>query len=99
AVFTGASETFVQKNIGMSVPQSLATFGPVVGEALAASVTVRGYVSTCFVCPYEGEIAPEPVLRVAEALFGMGVDEVSLSDTIGAAAPTDVYRLLDLLLP
>jgi hydroxymethylglutaryl-CoA lyase len=99
AVFTGASESFVRKNIGMGIQESLETFAPVVREALAAGMTVRGYVSTCFVCPYEGEVGAEAVVRVAEALAEMGVDEVSLSDTLGAAAPSDVYRLLDTLLP
>jgi isopropylmalate/homocitrate/citramalate synthase len=98
ALFTAASETFTDKNIDMSIAESLQRFAPVARDALAAGLTVRGYVSTCFVCPYEGEIAPEPVLRVAAALLEMGVDEVSLGDTVGAAVPTDVYRLLDLLL-
>lgn len=99
AVFTGASETFVRKNIGMGIAESLETFAPVVREALAAGLTVRGYVSTCFVCPYEAEVDAAAVLRVAEALAAMGVDEVAISDTVGAAAPTDVYRLLEALLP
>lgn len=98
AVFTAASETFVQKNINMTLKESLATFQPVIKSALAHDMTVRGYVSTCFVCPYEGEVSPESVLSVTQALLDMGVDEVSLGDTIGAAAPTDVNRLLTLLL-
>jgi len=51
---------------------------------------VRGYVSTCFVCPYEGAVAKEKVASVAKALFDVGVDEVSIGDTIGAATPRDV---------
>ena len=53
-------------------------------------MSVRGYVSTCFVCPYEGRIAKEKVAEVARALFDLGVDEVSIGDTIGAATPRDV---------
>jgi hydroxymethylglutaryl-CoA lyase len=91
AVFTAASETFTQKNINMSIQESLDAFRPVVETALAQGISVRGYVSTCFVCPYEGEVSKEKVLQVSQALLRMGVDEISLGDTIGAAAPNNVY--------
>jgi hydroxymethylglutaryl-CoA lyase len=90
AVFTAASESFAKKNINMGVEESLEVFADVVATALRAGVTVRGYVSTCFVCPYEGDVDKERVRDVASRLLAMGVDEVSISDTIGAAAPTDV---------
>jgi hydroxymethylglutaryl-CoA lyase len=95
AVFTAASETFTQKNIGMSIAQSLEGFRDVVSAARARGVTARGYVSTCFVCPYEGEVPKERVRDVAAALLALGVDEVSLGDTIGAAAPRDVERVVE----
>lgn len=99
AVFTAASETFNRKNINASIQESLARFRPVIREALAAGLPVRGYVSTAFHCPYEGEIPPEQVLPVVEALLELGVEEVSLGDTIGKASPADVRRLMDVLLP
>jgi hydroxymethylglutaryl-CoA lyase len=90
AVFTAASETFNRKNINMGVQESIDVFKPVVERALREGISVRGYVSTCFVCPYEGLIARERVAQVAQALFRLGVDEVSIGDTIGAATPKDV---------
>jgi hydroxymethylglutaryl-CoA lyase len=90
AVFTAASETFNRKNINMGVRESIDVFRPVVERALQQNVSVRGYVSTCFVCPYEGAIAKEKVADVVLALFDLGVDEVSIGDTIGAATPRDV---------
>jgi len=98
AVFTAASNSFTQKNIRMTIDESIETFTPVVQQALAAGISVRGYVSTCFVCPYEGEIQPETVLNITEKLLALGVDEVSLGDTIGAAAPNNVYDTVGLLL-
>jgi hydroxymethylglutaryl-CoA lyase len=92
AVFTAASNTFTHKNINMSISESLAAFQPVVKTAVSSGMSVRGYVSTCFVCPYEGEINPNAVGEVTERLLEMGVDEVSLGDTIGAAAPVDIYE-------
>lgn len=98
AVFTAASEGFTKKNINMSVKESLETFRPVVEQALAEGLSVRGYVSTCFVCPYEGEIHKSSVVHVSEALAQMGVDEISLGDTIGAAAPNDVFETVGAVL-
>lgn len=98
AVFTAASEAFVKRNINSTIEESLASFAAVAETALAAGLRVRGYVSTIVGCPYEGRIAPEKVLRVTEALLGMGCYEVSLGDTIGVATPGELEALLSLLL-
>jgi hydroxymethylglutaryl-CoA lyase len=90
AVFTAASETFNRKNINMGIDESIDVFRPVVERARKEGISVRGYVSTCFVCPYEGPVAKEKVGDVTKRLFDLGVDEVSIGDTIGAATPKDV---------
>jgi hydroxymethylglutaryl-CoA lyase len=92
AVFTAASETFNRKNTNRSITDSLNDFRPVVERALHEGVSVRGYISTCFVCPYEGTISKERVAEVTDAVLKLGVDEVSIGDTIGAATPLDVER-------
>jgi hydroxymethylglutaryl-CoA lyase len=94
AVFTAASESFNQRNIGMSIRQSLDTFREIIAEARAGGVTCRGYVSTAFYCPYEGRVSPVAARAVSEELLELGVDEVSLGDTIGLAVPTEVEQLL-----
>lgn len=95
AVFTAASESFNQKNIRASIAGSIERFRPVTSRALAAGLSIRGYVSTAFVCPYEGPIPPSAVRDVVSRLLDLGVHEVSIGDTIGAAVPSDVDRLLD----
>jgi isopropylmalate/homocitrate/citramalate synthase len=90
AVFTAASESFTQANIGMSIDRSLEVFEAVVGAARESGMWVRGYVSTAFGCPYEGAVDPAAVGRVAGALDAMGCDEVSIGDTIGVALPGQV---------
>ncbi len=99
AVFTAASETFNQRNINASIAESIERFKPVVAHAKAAKLPVRAYISTAFYCPYEGKVAAAKVLSVVEALASLGVDEMSIGDTIGRAAPADVRALLDALLP
>ncbi|MCS7300365.1 MAG: hydroxymethylglutaryl-CoA lyase [Fimbriimonadales bacterium] len=99
AIFTAASESFCQRNLNRSIEQSLQEYAAVVQAAKAAGCWVRGYISTALVCPYEGEIAPDAVKPIVERLLTMGVDEVSLGDTIGAAVPTQVARLTEAQLP
>ncbi|HUD72486.1 MAG TPA: hydroxymethylglutaryl-CoA lyase, partial [Dongiaceae bacterium] len=99
AVFTAASETFNRHNINASIEESLARFPPVIAGAKRAGLPVRGYVSTAFYCPYEGKVEPEAVVEVSRRLVDLGVDELSIGDTIGRAVPGEVDRLLDRLLP
>lgn len=94
AVFTAASDAFTEHNIRMTVEQSLSTFRPVVERAIAAGMTVRGYVSTAVECPYAGKIEPQRVAEVAAALSEMGCDEVALGETIGVAGPADIDSLI-----
>jgi len=98
AVFTAASEAFAQANIGMTIDASLQVFRDVVREATAAGVRVRGYVSTAWWCPYAGPVPATAAHRVALALADMGCAEVGLGDTIGAATPGEVARLLEAVL-
>ena len=98
AVFTAASETFNRKNVNASIQESIERFTPVVAGARRDKIPVRGYVSTAFWCPYEGKIAPEAVVAVVKRLTGLGIDEISIGDTIGKAVPAEVMALLDRLL-
>jgi isopropylmalate/homocitrate/citramalate synthase len=94
AVFTASTETFARRNIGMTIAESLRAFAPVLERARAHGMWTRGYVSTAFGCPYEGAVAPDAPARVASALAGLGVDEVSIGDTVGVADPVAVERVV-----
>src|SRR5437763_6068608 len=98
AVFTAATESFTRHNINATIAESLANFRPVVARAQQEGVAVRGYISTVFGCPYEGAVAPQQVLTVAQALLEMGISELSLGDTIGVATPAQVVDVLGLLM-
>jgi hydroxymethylglutaryl-CoA lyase len=95
AVFAAASETFSRRNINCSIAESLERFAPVLEAAQAASVPVRGYVSCVLGCPFEGDVAPAAVARVADALFRMGCREVSLGDTIGVGTPGKAQAMIE----
>ena len=98
AIFASSTETFSRRNINQSIDESLATYAQVCRRALAEGLRVRGYLSTAFGCPFEGDVAPAQVATVAEKIAGLGVYEVSVSDTIGIAHPGQVPRVLDAVL-
>jgi hydroxymethylglutaryl-CoA lyase len=55
-------------------------------------------VSTAFGCPYQGDVGEAVVVGVAQQLLELGVDELSIGDTIGVAGPADVRRVVRALL-
>jgi isopropylmalate/homocitrate/citramalate synthase len=95
AIFAAASETFSQRNINQSIDRSLETYRSVVTAAHERRIPVRGYLSTCFGCPFEGHVPPPKVAEVAGRLFELGVWQVAISDTIGVAHPLQVTEVLD----
>lgn len=96
-VFTAASEAFTAHNINMSIADSIEAFRPVVEAARERGWWSRGYVSTAFGCPYQGAVDEGAVVDVANRLLALGVDEVSIGDTIGVAGPADVRRVVGAL--
>jgi hydroxymethylglutaryl-CoA lyase len=98
AVFAATSESFSRKNINQGVDESLANYASVCDRATAAGIPVRGYLSTAFGCPFEGDVPPARVADIASRLLGLGVFEVAVSDTIGIAHPGQIPRVLEAVL-
>jgi isopropylmalate/homocitrate/citramalate synthase len=98
AIFASSTETFSRKNINQSIDESLANYKQVCERAIRAGLRARGYLSTAFGCPFEGEVEPAVVADVAARLLDLGVFEVAVSDTIGIAHPGQVPRVLDAVL-
>lgn len=95
AIFAAASESFSQHNINCSIAESFERLRAVAQAARASGIRVRGYVSCALGCPYEGEIAPAAVARVAKQLAAMGCYEISLGDTIGVGTPLKAQRMIE----
>jgi isopropylmalate/homocitrate/citramalate synthase len=98
AVFTAASDAFAQRNIRMTIDESLARFAVVIARAHAAGMRVRASISTAFGCPFAGIVPPADVVRVALALLAAGADALSVADTIGVATPNGVVAVVNALL-
>ena len=95
SVFVSASESFSQRNVNATIQECLDKLRPVVSRARAATLPVRGYVSCVVKCPYDGIMNVAQVREVCARLLEMGVTELDLGDTIGAAVPDDMDRLLN----
>jgi hydroxymethylglutaryl-CoA lyase len=94
AVFVAATESFSKRNINCSIAESLDRVLPIFEAAKAAGIRVRGYISVVLGCPYEGDVDPGEVARVAAALYAMGAYEVSLGDTIGTGTAGKAQALI-----
>jgi hydroxymethylglutaryl-CoA lyase len=94
-VFAAASEAFSQKNINCSIEESIQRFAPVVEAALAAGIYVRGAMSCVVGCPYEGEVPPASVERLAKLMKSIGVQHLGVADTIGVGTPRKVQAAME----
>ena len=94
-VFAAASEAFSHRNINCSIEESIARFRPVCEAAIANHIYVRGAISCAVGCPYEGDVPPASVARVARLLKDIGVQHVGVADTIGVGTPIKVQKALE----
>ena len=94
-VFAAASEAFSQKNINCSIEESIQRFAPVVEAARAAGIYVRGAMSCAVGCPYEGDVAPSQVERLAKLMKSIGVQHIGVADTIGVGTPLKVQAAME----
>jgi len=93
AIFAAASESFSKKNINCGIDESFRRFATVMALAKKNKIKVRGYLSTCFGCPFEGKVPETKVLKLAKRLHELGCYEISIGDTIGVANPVQVESL------
>ena len=96
ATVLSASETHNKKNVNRTVRESLAAIEDVIATALGGGMRVRAYISTVFGCPYEGHVAPEASLAIAERLLAAGAEEIALGDTVGMGNPRQVEEVVAL---
>ncbi|WP_039041658.1 hydroxymethylglutaryl-CoA lyase [Sporosarcina sp. ZBG7A] len=93
AIFVGVSNTFNQKNINRTTAESVEALAPVILKLKDEGVFVRACISTAFYCPYEGKIEVDDCIELCRQFVALGVDELSVADTIGMANPVESYEL------
>lgn len=93
AVFVGVSNSFNKKNINKSTAESMEALEPLIAQLKQDGIFVRACISTAFYCPFEGAVKPEDTIALCRQFVDMGVDELSVADTIGMATPIESYEL------
>jgi hydroxymethylglutaryl-CoA lyase len=93
SVVPSATETMNQKNINMSLEQTVRVSCEILQQAKADGLTPQAYVAVAVECPYEGKVATAQVMDVAQKLWDAGAEKLILADTIGAANPQQIRSL------
>jgi hydroxymethylglutaryl-CoA lyase len=99
ALFSATSDRFSKKNVNATVDETFIKMAEVTTLAKQKKMRIRGYISTAFGCPYEGDIPLKRLEQVVERFFSLGIDELSIGDTTGVANPLQVKGALKVLLP
>lgn len=98
AVFVGVSNLFNKKNINRTTDESMEALGPIISKLKTQGIFVRACISTAFYCPYEGKLDKSAVIDLCQRFVDLGVDELSVADTIGKANPVESFTLFSTLL-
>ena len=93
AVFVGVSNSFNKKNINRTTDESMDALEPVIAELKEDGYLFALVFQRRFYCPYEGKIEPDAVVALCKRFVALGVDELSVADTIGMANPRESYML------
>jgi hydroxymethylglutaryl-CoA lyase len=92
AVFVSASQTHNKKNINRTVEETMADVKVMAGRITAEGLKLCAVIATSFGCPFEGRVAMERVLGLAEEFAAAGAAEIGFGDTTGMANPAQVSR-------
>jgi hydroxymethylglutaryl-CoA lyase len=93
-VFMSVSETHNRANVNRSTEESFAGFKDVMDAVRSHKVRMNASLSTCFGCPFEGDIPRARALAFAERCLELGMHGVTLADTTGMAHPRQVGELV-----
>lgn len=91
------SEAHNMANVRRTTGASFDGFGEILKELKDTGIAVAGALSTAFGCPFEGEQAPDRVMRFVSRYVELGVDSVTLADTTGMAHPKQVLDLCSVI--
>lgn len=91
---SSATESFNQKNIGLSIDENLSQFETLVVQVKKDGIKTCFSIAVSFGCPYEGEVSEEQVLNLVKRVKDAGADRIGIADTIGIATPDQVERLM-----
>ncbi len=93
------SETFQQRNTNRSIAEALEDIENMQKLVEKHRKTLVVYLSMGFGNPYDEPYSPETVRTFVEKLDELGVQIISLADTIGSSTPSLIQALFEELIP
>ena len=88
------SETFLRRNQNQSPQENEAVLKRIKARADEAGLTMVAYISMAFGNPYGEPWSEKKLADAAKTIAGMGIPSISIADTIGAATPELVHRVV-----
>ncbi|HEV2464442.1 MAG TPA: hydroxymethylglutaryl-CoA lyase [Acidobacteriaceae bacterium] len=88
------SAEFLRRNQRQSPEESLDALEAIGEAAYKAGLSVVAYVSMAFGNPYGDKWSADEVIAACDLIADMGIEQISLADTVGIASPGDVAALL-----
>jgi hydroxymethylglutaryl-CoA lyase len=93
--FVSTSDTFNKKNINATKLEAFERFKNIATLAHRDNIKIRGSISCCFDCPYEGKIKVDDVVDIIKRYIDIGVHKIDIADTIGSGTTEKMMRVLD----
>jgi hydroxymethylglutaryl-CoA lyase len=88
------SETFLRRNQNQSPEENQSVLKRIKEMADASGLEMVAYISMAFGNPYDDPWSEETVVASARTIFSMGISAISLADTVGAAEPEQIHRVV-----
>ncbi|EMP56960.1 hydroxymethylglutaryl-CoA lyase [Marinobacter santoriniensis NKSG1] len=98
-VVLSVTDTMNRKNIRLSLDETADVCAAIAERGRREGIEVQAYLAVAFECPFEGRVDPEVVATFAHRMNDAGASKLIIADTIGAANPTQVRQVLDLIVP
>jgi hydroxymethylglutaryl-CoA lyase len=95
-VTVSASETYSQRNVGMSVADAVASSAAIAAE-VGGRVPIDVIISCAFGSPYEGDLDPLAIAGLCDQLLAGGATRITLADTTGMATPSRIAAIVEVL--
>jgi len=88
------SETFLRRNQNQSPQENEAVLKRIKAGADEADLTMVAYISMAFGNPYGDSWSERKLAEAAKTIAGIGITSISIADTVGAATPDLVHRVV-----
>jgi hydroxymethylglutaryl-CoA lyase len=92
-----STDTYNLKNQGVVTQQSIDNWLEISEAAKSSGIRTNVLIACSFGCPYEGEVDPEHIAKIAEKVLDGKPNIIGLADSVGVAVPNQIKNTFSLL--